>query len=96
MSGGGTTECEDELFALAYEDGVKDKYMCHVYEKSEKHMTSNVNYPHNLSFMYTTANLHIVITYSTSHWIKVSAVTEGLHHKCHVYTSSLLKQLCMV
>ena len=84
MSGGGTTECEDELFASAYKDGVKDKYMCHVYEKSEGHQTTNMNYPHNSTWIHPTAKLHMVITYSTSHWSQVSAVTEGLHHKCHV------------
>ena len=81
MSGGGTTECEDELFALAYEDGVKDKYMCHVYETSERHPTYMTR---TLSYTGTTAKLHMVITYSTYHWSQVSAVTEGLYHKCHV------------
>ena len=84
MSGGGTTECEDELFALAYKDGVKDKYMCHVYEKTEKHMTRTIDYPHYSRWTYTTAQLLMVISYSTSHWSQVSAVTVGLHHKCHV------------
>ena len=82
MSGGGTTECEDELFALAYKDGVKDKYMCHVYEKSERYTKTK-----DLStWMYTTAQLQMVITYSTSHWSQVSTVnvTEGLYRKCHV------------
>ena len=77
MSGGGTTECEDELFALAYKDGVKDKYMCYVFEKFESHGTE-------LFPRYTTTKLHMVITYSTSHWSQVSAVTEELYHKCHV------------
>ena len=81
MSGGGTTECEDELFASAYKDGVKDKYMCHVYEKTESHWTTSKNAG---KYMYATAQLQMVITYSTSHWSQVSAVTEGLHHKCHV------------
>ena len=71
MSGVGTTDCEDKLFVLAYKDGVKDKYMCHVYEKSKIHW--GVFLPR-----YTTAQLHMVITYSTSHWSQVSAVTEGL------------------
>ena len=78
MSGGGTTECEDELFALAYKDGVKDKYMCHVYEKPKTHPR------YYLPFHKTGDKLHMVITYSTSHWSQVSAVTEGLYHKCHV------------
>ena len=94
MSGGGATEYEDELFTLAYEDGVKDKYMCHVYEKSERHGARPMYYPRYSRWMYstesigspwcTTAKLHMVITYSTSHWSQVGAVTEGLHHKCHV------------
>ena len=84
MSGGGTTECEDELFALAYKDGVKDKYMCHVYEKSGSHLTTDMDYPHSSTWVYTKPKLHVVITYSTSHWSQVSAVTEGLYHKCHV------------
>ena len=75
MSGGGTTECEDELFALAYKDGVKDKYMCHVYEESERHETVHF---HRNKLRYTTAQLHMFITYSTSHWSQVSAVPEGL------------------
>ena len=83
MSGGGTTECEDELFALAYKDGAKDKYMCHVYEKSEIHQTTAI-FPHESKFSSSTAKLHMVITYSTNHWSQVSAVTEGLYHKCHV------------
>ena len=81
MSGGGTTECEDKLFTLAYKDGAKDKYMCHVYEKSVKHPRYSVPLSASVD---TTAKLHMVITYSTSHWSQVSAVTEGLYHKCHV------------
>ena len=76
MSGGGTTECEDELFALAYEDGVKDKYMCHVFEKSER-FYARTNYPHYSGYRDTSAKLHMIITYSTSHWSQVSAITEG-------------------
>ena len=88
LSGGGTTECEDELFALAYKDGVKDKYMCHVYEKSESHNTTKMRYQHFSRWTYATARLHIVITFSTSHWSQVSAVTEGVYHKCHVRTAA--------
>ena len=84
MSGGGTTECEDELFASAYKDGVKDKYMCHVYEKSDGPQTTKIGYPYISRYIDATTQLHMVITYSTSHWSQVSAVTEGLHHKCHV------------
>ena len=80
MSGGGTTKCEDELFALAYQDGPKNRYMCHVYEKPESHKTTTIKLPHFPTWMYTTAKLHMVITYSTSHWSRVSAVTEGLYH----------------
>ena len=84
-------EYEDKLFALAYEDGVKDKYMCHAYERSERHLIGSMTLEH----IDTTAKLHMDEAYSTSHWSQVSAVTEGLHHKCHLQQLTNISSMFM-
>jgi uncharacterized small protein (DUF1192 family) len=66
------TKCDDEIFALAYKDGIKYRYMCYVFEKLRRHATKGEI--KNESSIDTTQQLHLVLTYSSKYWSEVSSV----------------------